>query len=58
MLAKFIARGFDENRESGLVREWSFARLGRIDRSVREVSSPLDARLHACHPRPVNGYPD
>jgi hypothetical protein len=27
MLAKFIARGFDENRESGLVREWSFGAI-------------------------------
>jgi hypothetical protein len=31
MHAKRIARGFDENRESGLVREWSFARLGLIE---------------------------
>jgi hypothetical protein len=33
MRAKLIARVFDQNRESGLVREWSFARFGLIGRS-------------------------
>ena len=33
------------------------ARVGVIDRSSREVPLPLDARLYACHPRFVNGYP-
>jgi hypothetical protein len=31
--------------------------IRRIDRSIREVFSPLDAFRYACHPRPVNGYP-
>ncbi len=31
MRARLIARVFDQNRESGLVREWSFARFGVID---------------------------
>ena len=30
--------------------------VGSTDRRTRAVSSPLDATLHACHPRPVNGY--
>jgi hypothetical protein len=25
---------------------------------AREVSSQVDALLYACHPRPINGYPD
>jgi hypothetical protein len=32
------------------------ARFGRIDRSNREVPSPLDACLYACHHRLVNRY--
>jgi hypothetical protein len=32
------------------------ARVGRIDRRIREVTSQLDACLYACYPRPVNGY--
>ena len=31
---KLIARVFDQNRESGLVREWSFAGFGSIDRRI------------------------
>jgi hypothetical protein len=32
------------------------ARVGRIDRRIQEVTSPLDALLYACHLRLVNGY--
>jgi hypothetical protein len=34
------------------------ARVGRIDRSAREGFLRPDAFLGACHPRPLNGYPD
>src|SRR4051812_4375001 len=30
--------------------------MRHIDRRTREGSSRLDALLHACHPRPMNGY--
>jgi hypothetical protein len=32
------------------------ARVGRIDRRIREIPSPLDALLYACHLRLMNGY--
>jgi hypothetical protein len=38
MHAQLIARGCDENRESGLVREWTVARLGHIDRRAQRPS--------------------
>jgi hypothetical protein len=34
------------------------ARFSRLDRRIREITSPLDARQYACHPRLVNGYPE
>src|SRR5262245_22119395 len=35
---------------------WLPARVGRIDRSTREATSPLHAVLYVCHPRLVNHY--
>jgi hypothetical protein len=32
------------------------ARVGRIDRSIREVTSQVHASLHACHHRIANSY--
>src|SRR5262249_22321708 len=34
----------------------SVARVGRIDRSIREVPAPLDALVYACLPPLVSGY--
>jgi hypothetical protein len=37
MRAKLIARVFDQNRESGLVREWSFARFGLMSDRPKQL---------------------
>jgi hypothetical protein len=49
MRAKLIARVFDQHRESGLVREWSFARFGRIDRRIREPPRARRCRRTDAH---------
>jgi hypothetical protein len=37
-------------------RQFVSARFGRIDRSIREVTSRFNASLHACHHRLVSGF--
>ena len=45
-----------EAPKSGSLAGEPLARVGVIDRSSQEATSPLGAALYVCYPRLVNGY--